>query len=472
MALLGIDIGTTSLKCVAFDDCFSMLAETYREYPLIHKDRGVEQNPEEWWNAAVSAVHEIASLCDCITGIGVSSQGITIVPVDICGMPLSNALTWLDMRAHDECLKLNDLLGSESIFRTTGKRLNQAYTLPKLMWLKNNRPNVYDKTYKFLTAHDYIISRFCGAYITEDSLAAGTMAYDITKKDWSWEILETAGINRDKLPDIKASGSLVGKLTEKAASEIELSAGVDVFAGGQDQKCAAYGAGISKKTVTVSLGTSCAVSALFDKPVFTSDMSLPCFPFIDGKNWVLEGFGSTAGASIKWFRNNLAKGRSYSEIDNGIAEIYHKPSDIMFFPFLGGTGSPEWYDAEGGGFIGLTLDTGAADMAKSVLESIAFTIRANLEKMEAYRETFDAISVFGGGAYSDIWLRIIADVTGKTVTVPRLRETACLGAAMKCSDIDNKVAIDKTFSPDMTKKKYYNTLYSKYKYIEKRIYGG
>ncbi len=461
-----------------------MLSEASREYPLIHSTNGgVEQNPEVWWTAAQETIKEAADLAGksgTVKGIGVSSQGISFVPVDSKGHHLMNALTWLDMRAGRQCEELKKFFGDRFIYETTGKRINPAYTLPKIMWLKENKPEIYKNTYKFLSAHDYIVNRLCGEFITEDSLAAGTMAYDITNKKWDAGILEFAQVVLNKFPEIYKAGSVAGYLTEENSINLAIPENTIISIGGQDQKCAALGSGLSYDCITVSLGTSCAITALFDAPVFMEDMSLPCFPYIDGKSWVLEGFSSTAGGAIKWFRDNMGNKRSYSEIDAGIGALYDSnelPDNVVFFPYLGGTGSPEWYHAKGGGFLGISLDTSNDRMAAAVLESIAFNIKSNIEKMETLGKDFREISVFGGGANSEIWLRIIADVTGREVTKPYLEESACLGAAMLCAQSMGYSKPLKTESvhrivPDMGKVLVYEKKYSEYKELENKIFGG
>lgn len=482
--ILGVDVGTTCCKCTAFGADFEVLAEVSREYPLIYTAAGmVEQDPEVWWNAVFETISEAVHLTarsGSVAGIGVSSQGISFVPVDSDGHQLMNAITWLDMRASKQCGEIRKAFGDEFIYKTTGKRINPAYTLPKIMWLKENVPDVYENTYKFLTAHDYIINRLCGAFVTEDSLAAGTMAYDITNKRWHDGILAFSGVGKEKLPEVYKSGSVTGNIKRENAINIGLPENTVVSTGGQDQKCAAFGSGLSYDCITVSLGTSCAITSLFDSPVFPDDMSLPCFPYIDGRSWVLEGFGSTAGAAIKWFRDNMGNGRSYNEIDNGISVLYKSnmlPDSVVFFPYLGGTASPEWFDAKGGGFVGLTLDTSNDRMAAAVLESIAFNIKANIDKMESLGKVFSEISVFGGGANSEIWLEIISDVTGKKVRVPYLEESACLGAAMKCAQSLGypgvvKYEPDRIIFPDSDKNKIYINKYIKYKELENKIFGG
>lgn len=479
--ILGIDIGTTGCKCVAFNSQLKIVAEAVKEYPLIHGSGGIsEQNPEDWWLAVLETIKALGVNTGSVKGIGISSQGISVVPVDEFGKPLMNAITWLDMRAGDQCKELGNKLDKVSIYKSTGKRINPAYSLFKLMWIKLNNPEMFIKTHKFLLAHDYIIYKLCGAFVTEHSLAAGTLAYDINYMDWNKVILETAGIPIEKLPKILQSGTIAGTLTEEAVRLTGLNADVVVSTGGQDQKCAAFGAGLSINDITVSLGTSFAVTALYDKPIFLDDMSLPCFPYIDGKNWVLEGFGSTAGASIKWFRDNIGNSLTYKEIDKLIESTYFKSNisgGVMFFPHLGGTGSPEWYNADGGGFMGIKLDTTNTQMAAAVLESIAFNIKSNIEVMESNGSSFNSILAFGGGANSLIWLRIISDITEKRVVVTDTEESACLGAALKCSEaleISGKInrEIKTRVFPNANKKAEYTKKYRIYKKLEKKIFGG
>ncbi|MDX1357969.1 MAG: FGGY family carbohydrate kinase, partial [Clostridia bacterium] len=242
MAYIGIDIGTTGCKCMAFNADMEVLSESYFEYPLLYGKNGeVEQDPDEWWAAARAGLSKVSSGLKDIKAIGVSSQGITVVPVDIEGKKLCNALTWLDMRASFECEALENKLGSSKIGKITGKRINPAYTLPKLMWIKAKRPEIYEKTHKFLLAHDYVINKLCGEFVTEDSLAAGTMAYDISTKNWDEGVIGIAGISMEKLPFIANSGSPIGKVNGKISEELGISGNIVISAGGQDQKCAAFG---------------------------------------------------------------------------------------------------------------------------------------------------------------------------------------------------------------------------------------
>jgi xylulokinase len=265
--------------------------------------------------------------------------------------------------------------------------------------------------------------------------------------------------------------------------------GIPVSTGGQDQKCAAFGAGLSSGGIAVSLGTSAAITAVFDRPVLMEDMGIPCFPYIYGGKWVLEGFCSNAGGALKWFRDNVVPGKSYAGIDR---DIGNNPAGalvsggLLFMPNMSGTSTPEWYGGGGGGFIGLTLDSTPAQMAASIMEGVAFVIRNNILKMEAYGDPVKEILVFGGGAGSRIWPEIISSVTGRTVMVPNTKETACAGAALMAGNSVGIFSLNEegeyerltgrerftAVEPDMDARGFYDAKYMRFRDMQARIYGG
>jgi xylulokinase len=213
--LIGIDLGTTGCRSAVFDASLNILGEEYTEYPLIKlSDRQIEQDAGQWWglakNVVKASIKSSGISPERIKGISVSSQGIAVVPVDRGCNPLRNAISWLDTRAVDETRAILGKFDRFHVYRTTGKRINEAYTLPKIMWIKNNELEVYNHTYKFLMPHDFIIAKLCGAFITDHTMASGILAYDIENQKWWGEILETMGIGIEKLPEIMYSGTPAG----------------------------------------------------------------------------------------------------------------------------------------------------------------------------------------------------------------------------------------------------------------------
>lgn len=483
-ALIGIDLGTTGCRSAVFDENLNIFGEEYIEYTLINlSDREIEQDANEWWEltkkVVKASVEKSGINSERIKGISVSSQGIAVMPVDKECKPLRNAISWLDTRAVDETKLIIEKFDRFDVYKTTGKRINEAYTLPKLIWLKKNEPEVYNCTYKFLMPHDFITSKLCGAFTTDHTMASGTLAYDINMQKWWKEILETLGVEVEKLPEIKYSGTPVGIVIPEVAEEIGLPEGVVVSVGGQDQKCAALGAGIDEDTFTVSLGTATAVEKIFKSPAIDPEMRIPTFSYLFNNRWVMEGVIGTSCVSLKWFRNTLFSDKSYKELDSMVEEISDTAGNVFFYPFLSGSSSPYWYENSRGCFYGINLSTSAAELTKSVMEGIAYQIKSNIQVMEEVDRPADGIRVFGGGAASRVWCQIIADVIGKRLSTLYTSEPACLGAAIlaglgagmykNVDEINTNVRIKDVFEPDKDHVKAYEQKYKEYIKMQDKI---
>ncbi len=476
--LLGLDLGTTGCKAVVCNDKLDIAGESYLEYELINKSATeIEQDADEWWELAKKAVILAVSSAGAdikdIRSVSISSQGIAFVPVDENCMPLSNAISWLDTRASAEADEILERFDRETVFKITGKRISAAYTLPKLIWFKKNMPEIYDKTHKFLMPHDFMIAKLSGRFVTDRTMASGTLAFDIIRSRWWEEILDEFGIDKDKLPEVIKSGTAIGRISPKAAAETGLSKDLLVCTGGQDQKCAALGAGIDKNSITVSLGTATAIEKLLDSPKTAMGMKVPVFSYLFDDSWIAEGVIGTSGLSLKWFRNLFCENISYKKIDEMIENDTTGSAGVLFYPYLGGSASPYWYANSTGCFHGMDMTTSSADLARSVLEGIAFNIRSNIAAMGGHLEE---LRVFGGGASSDIWCRIISDITNTRVQTLKNRETACIGACILAglgaglmTDAHDRIKTGKIYHPDKKNIQMYDEKFEKYVMIQKKI---
>lgn len=486
MYLLGIDLGTTGCKSIIFTASGDIVSEAYVEYPLIHTPEGfIEQDAEIWWELAKSVIREAVIKAGVnsqdIRALSVSSQGIAFVPVDRSGKTLCNAISWLDMRADRQTGYITGRFGESEIYRRTGKRISPAYSLPKIMWIKENKPEIYGQTWKFLMGLDFLTFRLTGRAVTDYSMASGTMAYNINEKQWDDEILTVCDIDRDKLPAVNCLGTRVGKVLRKVAEETGLSADTAVILGAQDQKCAAIGAGIGEGICTVSLGTAAAITTAADKPILDcSMMRIPCFPLDEGR-WVLEAVATTAGACLKWIRNTFFKDKTYSQLDDIVRNVPEGSRGVFLYPHFEGAGSPYWKAEQKGFIYGMSLSTAEGDILRALYEGVAYQVRANIDTMEQLGCEINEIRVFGGGSKSSAWCRIIADITGKNVCVLYTSETANLGAAMiagagggiRCN------GTGKTWKPEMVVEIYepetkahelYNSLYRRYLDIQDKVF--
>lgn len=475
---LAIDLGTTGCRSIIFDKDLNLLGDSYEEYGLITpKNDWVEQDAELWWEltlkTAKNAIEKSAVDAKCIEGISISSQGITIVPVDQKLNPLTNAISWLDARPKEQTKQIDDTFGKEKIFEICGKKLEAYFTLPKLMWLRDIHKDVWDKTYKFLMPMDFLIAKLTGNPVTDHSMASGTLLYDLKQCKWSQEIIKNFDIPEEKLPTILWSGESAGTVLPEIAEELGLSKDCVVSVGAQDQKCAALGAGLKDGTMTISLGTAGAITKRWDKVDFAESNKVGWCGYVEPGTWVTEGVINTAGTCLRWTRDLFFQDEGYKIIDEEAEKAMNDGNTVMFYPYLNGPSSPDFYKEAQGCFYGMNLSTKRGNFAAAVMEGIAFQIKILLEAMHAYGNV-DKIVLFGGGAKGKLWCQIIADVTGLEILVPSTFEAAGAGAAMlaaKALGIELKpLECVKSFVPS-DRKDMYHEKYHLYRKIEKKLWG-
>jgi xylulokinase len=446
-SLIGLDLGTTAIKAGVYALDGRLLASAAFDYDLITPRPGwVEQDPRQWWDLSARAVR--AALASCEVGhrpaaISVSSQGISFIPLDRTGQPLGSALCWLDMRADVEAAAVRARIGEERLFALTGKRPSAGYVLPKLLWLRRHEPERFRQADCFLTAHDFLVHRLCGAKVTDFSLAGGSLLFDLQRLEWSAELLDAFDLDPARLPRAVLAGTPAGVLERKAAEELDLPLGLPVVVGGQDQKVAALGAGLRPGWAAISLGTAAAVSCLAERPVLDPQRRIPLFPFVAPGLWDLEGVIGTAGAAMRWARDNFFPDLSYPQMD-ALARLSSPGANgVRFYPHLAGATSPLWQPAAAGAFSGLSLACGRADLARSLYEGVAYQIRANLEVM-AQLSAPQALILFGGGSRSPLWREIIAAVCA----LPAASAAAAVSAGSVSASAESS-APDGTYAPDV-----------------------
>ncbi len=470
---LAIDLGTTGCRSIIFDGK-TVVSDAYEEYGLITgKDGYVEQDAELWWQAVKRTTEKAMRFSDIkgedILGVSISSQGITIVPVDKNAKPLCNALSWLDVRATEEIEQIKKDFGEKEMFSLTGKPLKESYTLPKLLWLQKNKKEIFEKAYKFLMPLDFLTAKLTGKFVTDRSMASGTLMYDIKKGVWSKDILDFYSIPEEKLPKIGTSGENIGLLCQEAQKELGLNKNCVVALGAQDQKCAAFGAGLDSKTITVSLGTAAAITKKWDECHSDENQSIPWSGYVEDGTFVTEAVLGTAGTCLRWVRDLFFKGEEYSVIDKEAEEAINGEHTLMFYPHLS---NPTEYDKRQGFFYGANLNTTRGCFAAAVMEGVAFSLRSLLEDMNAY-ENADKIILFGGGAKGILWPQIISDITGLEIFIPSTFEAASAGASMlaaiACGQNPESLNTVKSFKPS-DKKDYYNKKYTLYKDLENKLW--
>lgn len=476
---LGIDLGTSGCRSAVFDEDLRMLSQAAVDIPIykISSDE-VEQEAEDWWQGLVETTRKALQIAAIpaheIQALSISSQSISVVPVGTDGNPLSRALSWLDSRAEKQRELLEQRYSFETLYAITGKRSSAIYTLPKVCWLAQERPEIFHRAHKFLLPMDFLIYRLCGAYSTDHTCAGGTMYYDIRTCRWFDSALNQCGIPSAKLPDLQWSGTPVGTLSPEAASVLGLRPETIVAMGGQDQKCASLGAGLDADSTTVSLGTAGCVEYLSTEPVGDPQCRIPLFAYLFPNTWVLEGILSTCGICYSWFREILGTDVSFREMDRFASEAPPLEQPVFFYPYLSGSSSPNWTETTGY-FARLSLATTKGHLLKSIMEGIAYSIRANLTSMERFLAPRKTLKLFGGCAKSPLFSQIIANITGKEVVVCPQAEMALIGAA-KLAMQGAGVAIPSTASdslryrpePDAVEK--YNRNYAEYEALRRHLF--
>ncbi len=431
---IGLDLGTTVVKASLFDEEGAFISDSAIEQQLIYLSNGfIEQDASRWYSDAVSVITEVISNGQIrggdVAGLSISSQGITIVPVDGNYRPLRNAINWLDSRPKSEIQGLIDGVGRERLTELTGKPAIPGYSVPQLMWIRNHEPDVFGKARWFMMPMDFLMAKLTGVSLTDHSMAAGSLGYSIARMDWSDEILDAAGLDKMQFPNLAWAGQPVGTLSRQAASDTGLSAGCVVGVGGQDQKVAAFGARIEQGIATCSMGTCGAFEFLLTSPTPHPRNQLTLCPYLEKNHWVMEGCINSFGGAIKWLRDTICQGSSYQEMDAEAARSQAGAGGVLFYPFLTTMGTPHTVSSRLAGFENLRLNTNRADLIRAVYESLAYECRLNLEAAVPYTGAITQLNVFSGGSRSDILCQMIADVTRYTVCAFDFSEMGSLGAA-------------------------------------------
>jgi len=442
---LGIDVGTTVAKALLINQSGEVVASDQQEYEIILSHHTwVEQDPEDWWNAIVETVKNVVEDDETkkrIKGISLSTQGGTLITVDSEGNPLRKAITWLDRRAEKQARKLKDKFGDDFFYSRTGYKLHNGLPLFNICWLKHNEPELFNKTSKFLCVNDYIIYRLTGKYYTDPSNASITMLYNLKLEDWDEQLLQIAGISREKLSEIKDSGVPTGKLTSSAAKMLNLSQDTIVSSGGHDQYCASLGSGAFENgSCLLSCGTAWVLLCSLGKAVFDSRSNIVPGRHVIKDKWGAMAYISSGGLVMEWFKNNFMG--SYidknKKKENNIYELYNEKAEdipagsdnLLFFPHFIGSTAPTWQSSAKGAIIGLTLSHSKYDIFRSIMEGLSFEVLWNIEVIGKLGINIKKIKMIGGATKSNLWPQIIADITGERIFVPSVTEAACLGAAI------------------------------------------
>ena len=481
MSLLTIDVGTTGCKVVAFNEEGQIITQSYGEYPLIHINPGwSELDSQLVWQKVSDGIREVVSQTknDPIEAVSVASQGEAVTPIDKNGQILDNSITSFDSRTSGISEQIEQKISPLEIMEITGMPLSDITTVAKLIWMRREKLDVYNRTWKFLCFSDFIYHQLGIHPVSIDySLAARTMAFDILNNCWSDKILSIVDIDPKLFAQPVQSGSIIGQVSGPVAEELGLSKSVLAVAGGHDQPCGALGAGIIEHgSVMDATGTVECIAPAITEPILTQKMidgNFCCYPHTVSGLFVTLGFVSSGGVILRWFRDNFAQTEAAQAKADGqdvydllISTMPNEPSPIMLLPHFTGSGTPTLDLNAKGAILGLTLQTTKADIIKAILEGISFEIRHNLNLLESAGVEINEIRAIGGGAKSSSWLQLKADIFGKPVVALDVSEGVSMGAAILAGTAigiykDTREAVEmlikpmRTYHPNSKKQEFY-----------------
>ncbi len=441
---IGIDIGTSGTKSLIMDEAGNILADSTAEY-LVHmpKPLWTEQDPEDWWTATVKTVRDVVRKSKVkaadVKAIGLSGQMHGSVFLDAKGKVLRRALLWNDQRTADECAEITALAGGrQELIRMVANPALTGFTAPKILWLRNHEPKVFQKLKHVLLPKDEIRRRLTGELATEVSDASGMLVLDVVNRCWSKELLSKLELDIDLFAKVYESHEVTGTLLPEVAKQLGLTTACKVVGGAGDCAAGAVGNGIVKQgVVTTSLGTSGVVFVHSDTPQYDSQGRLHTFCHAVAGKWHMMGVTLSAAGSLQWFVSQLCKELQakkgvdpYRIINEEAAAVAAGSEGLFFLPYLAGERTPHADPDARGCFIGLTNKHGRGHMARAVMEGVALSLRESLEIVRGLGVPTKEIRVSGGGAKSPLWKQILADTFGQPACTINAEQGPAYGVAL------------------------------------------
>jgi xylulokinase len=461
--LLGLDLGTSGLKCVLVDRVGQVLGQAFRAYvPDTPRPGWAEQDPEVWVEAALSALREVIDRAGinhaAIAGLGFSGQMHSTVCLDKDGRCLRPALLWLDHRSAAQVAALREQIGTAQLADWIGNPIMPGFMLASLLWLKECEPATWERLAHVVLPKDYVRYRLTGELHTDYSDASSTALLNVRQRAWCTELLDAAGLSVDILPPLRESTDPIGQLTPRMAEFMHVSSRWPVVCGAGDQEAQAIGNGLIRPgLVSCTIGTGGQLFTPIDRYQFDPQLRLHTFCHAVPSQWHWEAATLSAGLSLRWLRDEVLGGRyTYQEMADAAATIEPGAEGLLYLPYLAGERTPHMDPAAKGVFCGLTLRHTWKHLTRAVMEGVVFSLRDGLDLMQALGLSIERVIASGGGAQHPLWLQLQADILGAEVVRTETQEAAALGAALLAgmgvglySDFNAARAAAVRYSPDV-----------------------
>lgn len=483
MLYIGVDLGTSAVKLLMMNDEGKIEHIVSREYPLTFPHPGwSEQNPYDWFEQTMEGLKELTASCDKsqVAGISFGGQMHGLVVLDEHDALIRPAILWNDGRTQKETDYLNEVIGKENLSKYTANIAFAGFTAPKILWMKENEPELFAKIKKIMLPKDYLAYRLSGSFCSDYSDASGMLLMDVQHKCWSEEMMELCGVTKVQLPKLYESYEVVGTLKSEIAKELGLSENVKVIAGAGDNAAAAVGTGtVGDGRCNISLGTSGTI--FISSKEFNVDRfnALHSFAHADG-SYHLMGCMLSAASCNKWWMEEILKTKEFSKEQEAIAKLGE--NHVFYLPYLMGERSPHNDPQARATFIGMSMDTTREDMTQAVLEGVIFGLRDSLEVARELGVKIERTKICGGGAKSPLWKKMAANILNLKVDVIESEEGPALGGAMLAAvgcgafasveeAAEKLVTVVETVEPDPVLTAKYEEQYQKFRKIYPTVRG-
>ena len=477
MIYIGIDLGTSAVKLLAMDENGTILKTVSKEYPLFFPHPGwSEQNPYDWYEQSVAGIREltVGIKKEEVAGISFGGQMHGLVILDENDKVIRPAILWNDGRTTKECEYLNNTIGKGKLTEYTANIAFAGFTAPKILWVRENEPENFQKIRKIMLPKDYLAYRFSGVHATDVSDASGMLLFDVKNRCWSEEMLEICGISKDCMARVFESYECIGHLTEEAAEKLGLTTDTAVIAGAGDNAAAAVGTGtVGDGSCNISLGTSGTIFISSMTFGVDANNALHAFAHADG-HYHLMGCMLSAASCNKWWLDDIIGTGDYVKEQEGITDEMLGSNHVFYLPYLMGERSPHNNPNARAMFLGMSMDTTRADMTQAVLEGVAFGLRDSLEVARSLGIRIERSKICGGGAKSPLWKKILAAVLNLKLDLIESEEGPGYGgailAAVGCGEYESvQAACEKlvhvvdTVEPDPVLVEKYEARYQEFR---------
>lgn len=486
MLVIGLDVGTTGVKAVVFDEAGHIVAQSSREYDVTFTPEGErEMSAVALWQSVESVLGKVALACraEDVAALCVSSFGEAFVPVNAAGEALMPIIVATDKRGEKEYEAAMQIISTGTIGRIAGMPPSPTCSLSKVLYIRDQEPAVYEKTYKFLLIEDYVIYRLCGEAATDYSLAARTMFFDVQNRCWSREILDTLALDASRFSEPMPSGTVVGTLRSDVARDLRLPKAMRVVTGGHDQPCCALGAGVLDKGRAVnSVGTTECITPILDSPlplsaIVDDQYSYESFVGNPLRQYVTLAYSLSSGLLVQWYFDNFAAAEK-ANLGKGVYKAFEdeagkRLTNVYVLPHFVGSGTPTLDYRSRGAIVGLHMGVTRYEVCRAVLESNCYEMRLNVEQLEKASIVLSELAAVGGGSRSELWLRLKADILQKRIVLCECSEAGALGAGILAavaagvhkdvrSAVSAMVRYKGAVEPDVTMKAYYDDRFAGY----------